>query len=443
MHYTVVPFDLLTFIKHVAQRTYNRKSIWSWACYDFANSAFTTLVVTFIYATYFTQAIADNETDGTSQWAWAVTITGIVVALLSPYLGALADRGGLRRRFLLFFTAVCVAGSSALYFPLEGQVLLALVVFTIANIAFEMGNVFYNAYLPDLAPREQIGRISGYGWGLGYLGGLCCLVIALFGLVQTETPLFGFGTETGQNIRATNLLVAVWYGVFALPLFIWVKDKRSGPLPSASTLVREANAQLVSTFREIRRRYRQVLRFLIARLVYNDGLITVFAFGGIYASTTFGFATEDVIIFGIALNVAAGLGAFVFGHIDDWLGGRTTIVLSLLGLFGFALLAVLTPSETWFWVAGLGAGTLAGPNQAASRSLLGRFVPEEKQNEFYGFFALSGKFTAFLGPALLGIVVQMTGSQRWGMATILVFFVVGLALLFRVDEAKGIAGAKS
>ncbi len=427
----------------VAQHTHKRRALWSWACYDFANSAFTTLVVTFIYATYFTQAIAENETDGTSQWAWAVTITGIVVALLSPYLGALADRGGLRRRFLLLFTVICVAGSVALFFPLEGQVLFALIVFTITNIAFEMGNVFYNAYLPDLASQEQIGRVSGYGWGLGYIGGLCCLVVALLGLVQTENPLFGFGTEAGENIRATNLLVAVWYGLFALPLFIWVKEKRSGTLPGAAQLVREANAQLVSTFREIRRRYRQVLRFLIARLVYNDGLITVFAFGGIYASTTFGFTTEDVIIFGIALNVAAGLGAFVFGHVDDWLGGRTTIALSLAGLFGFGLLAVLTPSETWFWVAGLGAGTLAGPNQAASRSLLGRFVPEEKQNEFYGFFALSGKFTAFLGPALLGIVVQVTDSPRWGMATILIFFAIGLVLLFRVDEAQGLAGAKT
>ncbi|MXZ04703.1 MAG: MFS transporter, partial [Rhodothermaceae bacterium] len=168
------------------------------------------------------------------------------------------------------------------------------------------------------------------------------------------------------------------------------------------------------------------------------GLITVFAFGGIYASTTIGFSTEKVIVFGITLNIAAGLGALAFGYLDDKLGGRTTIILSLVGLIGFGLIAVLARMEIWFWIAGLGAGLLAGPNQSASRSLLGRFTPEGKRNEFYGFFALSGKFTAFLGPLLLGLVVQATGSQRWGMATVIFFFAAGLILLLRVNEKDGI-----
>ncbi len=415
----------------------NRKTVWSWALYDFANSSFTTLVVTFIYATYFTLEIAENETDGTSQWSVAIAITAFVVAVLSPYLGALADRGGLRKKFLAISTIICVAGSVLLFFPQKGQIGFALAVFVITNIAFEMGNVFYNAYLPDIAPAKQIGRISGYGWGLGYIGGLLCLVAALFGFVQTDTPILGFGTDNGEHIRATNLLVAAWFALFSLPIFFWVKDRKHPRIPNARTLIRQANQQLSSTFLEIFQRYRQVLRFLVARLVYNDGLITVFAFGGIYASTTFGFSTEKVIVFGILLNVSAGLGAFAFGYIDDKLGGRTTIMLSLVGLIGFGLIAVLTRAEMLFWVAGLGAGLLAGPNQSASRSLLGRFTPEGKRNEFYGFFALSGKFTAFLGPLLLGLVVQATGSQRWGMATVILFFVAGLILLLRVNEKDG------
>ncbi len=421
----------------------NRKTIWSWALYDFANSSFTTLTVTFIYATYFTLGIAENETEGTRQWSTAIAITALVVAVLSPYLGALADRGGLRKRFLATSTIICVAGSVLLFFPQEGQVGFALAVFVITNIAFEMGNVFYNAYLPDIAPAEQIGRISGYGWGLGYIGGLLCLVAALFGFVQTDTPILGFGTDNGENIRATSLLVAAWFALFSLPIFFWVKNKNPQPLPKAKTLIRQANQQLVSTFLEISHRYRQVLRFLVARLVYNDGLITVFAFGGIYASTTFGFTTEKVIVFGIALNIAAGLGALAFGYIDDKLGGRTTIILSLVGLIGFALIAVLARMEIWFWVAGLGAGLLAGPNQSASRSLLGRFTPEGKRNEFYGFFALSGKFTAFLGPLLLGLVVQATSSQRLGMATVIFFFAAGLILLLRVNEKDGIHNVRA
>ena len=417
------------------------KAIWAWAFYDFANSAFTTLIVTFIYATYFTQAIAANETDGISQWALAVTITGLVVAILSPYLGALADQGGLRRRFLVLTTIICAAGSALLFFPTEGQVVFALVVFTISNIAFELAHVFYNAYLPDLAPPSKIGRVSGYGWGAGYMGGLLCLVIALFGFVQAETPVLGFSTEAGEHIRATNLLVAVWVAVFALPIFLCVPDTRAGLLPNLRTLMRDTNTQLLGTLRSITGQYRQVLRFLIARLIYNDGLITVFAFGGIYAATTFGFSTEEVIIFGIALNVTAGLGAFVFGHVDDWLGGRSTIILSLIGLLVFGAFAVTTTSVFWFWVVALSAGLLAGPNQAASRSLLGRFVPPNKLNEFYGFFAFSGKFTSFLGPAILGLVVHLTTSQRWGLATVLIFFAVGLMLLLRVDEQQGIADA--
>ena len=415
-----------------------RKTIWSWALYDFANSSFTTLTVTFIYATYFTLGIAENETEGTRQWSTAIAITAFVVAVLSPYLGALADRGGLRKHFLATSTIICVAGSILLFFPQEGQVRFALAVFVITNIAFEMGNVFYNAYLPDIAPAEQIGRISGYGWGLGYVGGLLCLVAALFGFVQTDTPILGFGTDNGENIRATNLLVAVWFALFSLPIFFLVKNKSHQPVPDVRTLIGQANQQLVSTFLDISRRFRQVLRFLVARLVYNDGLITVFAFGGIYASTTFGFSTEKVIVFGITLNIAAGLGALAFGYIDDKLGGRTTIILSLVGLIGFGLTAVLARMEILFWIAGLGAGLLAGPNQSASRSLLGRFTPEGKRNEFYGFFALSGKFTAFLGPLLLGLVVQATGSQRWGMATVIFFFAAGLILLLRVNEKDGI-----
>ena len=215
--------------------TYDRRAVSSWAFYDFANSSFTTLIVTFIYATYFTKGIAANENLGTEQWSIAVTITAVIVAVLSPYLGAIADRGGYRKRFLLATTVVGVLGSIVLFFPQQGQVLFALTVFIIANVAFELGMVFYNAYLPDIAPPQKIGRISGYGWGLGYLGGLLCLVVALFAFVQTETPLFGFSTENAENIRATNLLVAAWYALFALPIFIWVKDRPAPGLPKART----------------------------------------------------------------------------------------------------------------------------------------------------------------------------------------------------------------
>ncbi len=418
-----------------------RKTIISWALYDFANSSFPTIIGTFIYATYFTQSIAADPVTGLTQWSWAATVTGLVVAFIAPYVGALADHGHLRKRLLVACITCASLGAGALYFPLEGQVVLALSVFVIAQIAYEMGNMFYNAYLPDIASAERIGSVSGLGYFFGYTGGILCLAIALFGLVQTEAPLFGFSTEAGENVRAANLLVAGWFALFSLPIILFVRSGDQTPSTSTRHLFRDATGELRTSLVEIRQRYRQVFRFLLARLLYNDGLVTIFAFGGIYAAGTFGFSTAEVIVFGIALNLAAGVGALLFGFVDDRLGGKTTIYVTLIGLCCCVLLGVLAPNATWLWVAGLGTGLLVGPNQAASRSLMGRFVPEGKKNEYFGFFAFSGKATAFLGPLLMGQFTLLMGTQRAGIATILLFFVAGLLLLLRVDEKEGIAAA--
>jgi UMF1 family MFS transporter len=417
-----------------------RTVIASWALYDFANSAFTTLVVTFIYATYFTRGIVGDQTLGTAYWSRGVTLTAIAVALLSPILGAIADRGGLRKRLLAFSTILCIAGTIGLYFAKPGQIVQALTWFVVANIAFEMAGVFYNAFLPDIAPPDKIGRVSGYGWSLGYVGGLLCMVLALVGFVQPEVPWFGLSTENGQNIRATNLLVAAWFALFSVPIFLFVKEDRSAASPAGTPILGPAFRQIANTFKEIRD-YRQVVHLLVARVFYNDGLVTIFAFGAIYAQGTFGFTTTEILLFGIVLNVTAGIGAFALGFLDDILGGKRTIQISLIGLFAAGVLAVLAPSKALFWVAGILVGIFSGPNQAASRSLLGRFVPPDKENEFFGFFAFSGKATAFMGPFLLGVLTTAFGTQRAGIAVVLAFFVIGGILLTKVDEAEGIVMA--
>lgn len=413
----------------------NKRAIWSWSLYDFANSAFTTLVVTFVYATYFTQGIAEDPIRGTALWSRGVTITALVVAFLSPVLGAIADRGGYRKLFVLTSTLVCVVATAALYRVLPGEVLTALVLVVIANIAYELATVFYNAFLPDLAPRGRIGTLSGLAWGLGYFGGLFALAVALFTLVQPEQPWFGFSTENGENIRATNLVVAGWFLLFSLPLFLWVPEDRSRASVSGR-VVREAFAQLRHTFAEVRK-YRHTVRFLLARLLYNDGLVTVFAFGGIYAAGTFGFTFEEVLLFGIVINVGAGLGAAGMGLLDDRIGGKRTVVLSLVGLIGATLLAIFATSVTWFWVAGILIGLFVGPNQSASRSLMGRFVPHKLENEFFGFFAFSGKLTAFIGPFFLGVLTDLSGSQRVGVSVVVALFVLGLLILLPLDERAG------
>ena len=417
-----------------SQRGSNR-AVWSWAFYDFANSPFTTLVVTFVYATYFTQAIAPDPITGTALWSRAVAITALIVAISSPVLGALADRGGYRKLFVGSAVLVCAIATAALYRVLPGQVALALALFIAANIAYEFGEVFYNAFLPDIAAPERVGSVSGLGWGLGYIGGLLALAVALLTLVQPEEPWFGFSKEAGENVRATNLLVAVWFVVFSLPLLLGVREDKSRVSPGGRVL-EDTVVQLKRTFTEIRK-HRQTVRFLVARLFYNDGLVTVFAFGGIYAAETFGFALEQVLLFGIVINLAAGFGAMAMGHLDDRIGGKRTIVVSLVGLFGATLLATLATSAAALWAAGILIGIFAGPNQSASRSLMARFVPHDVENEFFGFFAFSGKLTAFIGPALLGVLTTWSGSQRVGVSVVLVLFAIGLAVLLSVDEREG------
>lgn len=408
--------------------------------YDFANSSFTTLVVTFIYAAYFTQGIAEDATSGTFYWSLGVGISALIVALFSPYAGAIADQGGFRKRFLLWSTILGVGATILLFFPQPGQVYFALFVFVVANFAFEIGLVFYNAFLPEIAPPDKIGRVSGFAWGLGYLGGLLCLVIALVTLVLPETPMFGLDKESGEYIRATNLLVAAWYALFSIPIFILVKEKKKDKLEVSRELFNRATRQFVNTFHEIRT-FRQIFRLLVARIFYNDGLVTIIAFGAIYAVGTFGFSTQDTLIFGIVLNVSAGLGALGFGYLDDKLGGKSTIQITNYGLVLASALAVFAQSATWFWVAGVFVGLLMGPNQSASRSLMGRFIPKDKENEFYGFFAFSGKATSFIGPILLGQFTRIFDSQRAGVSVVVLLFAIGIVILHGVNEKEGIAAA--
>ena len=436
----------------------NSGQVLAWSMYDFANQPFTNLVLTFIYGTFFTTVIASNEIVGTQQWSHAISITAIVVALLSPFMGALADKGGYRKMFMFFFTWLTIIATTLLYFVLPGQVINALFWFVLANIGFEMGSVFCNAYLPDISHSKNIGRISGYGWSLGYVGGLLSLALAMFFLVQTDTPIFGFlKGEAGayQNIRATNLLVAVWFAVFSIPTFLFVKDKK----PDTKAFLKNAKHTLKgfrSTANELRN-YPQIIRFLLARLVYNDGLVTVFAFGGIYAAGSLDFTFDEIMVLGIVLNITAGLGAFLMGYLDDKVGGKKTLKVTLLGLMLAIALAVFAPeirpflqyvfggssvpdwvsAKNIFWIAAVLIGAFSGPNQASSRSLMGRFTPEEKKNEFFGFFAFSGKATAFVGPFLLGSLTVAFESQRAGISIVFFFFLFGYFLLGRVDEEKG------
>lgn len=412
------------------------RALFSWCLFDWANSAFPTVVTTFIFAAYFTKAVAADEITGTSQWGYTISIAALVVAVIGPVLGAIADKGGRRKPWIAVFTLLCVVASALLWLtrPDPADVPWALVFVGLATIGFEMGMVFYNAMLPDLAPKRMIGRISGWGWGLGYGGGLVCLVVALFAFVQAEAPVFGLDKEALEDVRITPVLAAAWFGVFSLPLFFATPDKAASGL-DISAAVRQGIAELIATLRRIRE-FADIARYLLARMIYTDGLNTLFAFGGIYAAGTFGMETAEVIQFGIAINLTAGLGAASFAWVDDWIGPKRTILISLAALIVLGAVLLVIESKTLFWVFGLSLGLFVGPAQAASRSLMAHLAPAELRTEMFGLYAFSGKATAFLGPALFALGTDIFHSQRAGMATIVVFFVVGIILLWRVPDVR-------
>lgn len=407
-------------------------AILAWCVFDWANSAFPTVINTFVFATYFTTAVASDPIAGTASWGYANTLAGMAIALLSPPLGAIADRGGGAKPMLALFVPLTGLFAASLWFvePDPSWVLPGLALYVAGTICFEIGTVFYNALLPRVAPPERMGRISGWGWGLGYVGGLACLVLCLLALIQPDPALFGLDRAALEHVRATSVVVGVWTVLFALPLFVLVPAEGGAREPWGQAM-RNGVAAIVRLLPDLRRRP-DIARFLVARLFYTDGLNTLFAFGAIYAAGTFGMETSEIILLGIALNVTAGAGAAGFAFLDDRLGPKKVVLTALagLGLVGAALL--VAPDKTAFWILAVPLGIFFGPAQAASRTLMARLAPPAQQAEFFGLFALSGRITSFMGPAVLATATAWSGSQRIGMGTILFFLALGGAILATV-----------
>ncbi len=386
-----------------------------------------------MFSAYFTQSVAEDTIVGTALWGHTLSLAALIVAFSSPVLGAVADKTGSRKPWLGGFTAVSVLAAAMLWFiePSPSYALPALILVGVGVIAFDFATVFYNALLPALAPPDKVGRVSGWGWAAGYAGGLTCLVVALIGLVQSQAPWLGLDADRAEPVRATMLLVAVWFGIFSAPIFLFTPDSGRARHPIGMA-IRYGIRELLETFRNVRR-HRNIVKFLGARMLYIDGLNTLFSFAGIYAAGTFGMTVSEIIRFGIALNVTAGLGAAGFAWIDDWIGPKKTILISLVSLIVFGGGLLLVESKELFWLLGLAIGIFVGPIQAASRSFMARLAPKDRETEMFGLFAFSGKATAFLGPLLVSTVTLQFGSQRLGMTTILCLFLAGLVVLLFVD----------
>lgn len=417
-----------------------KKSIFAWCLYDWANSAFSTVIITFVFSVFFTRGMIGDETHGSAMWSYAIAISGVFIAILGPLFGAVADHSGARKRWIFWLSMMCIVPSAMLWYA-QPVASAANIAFTlgcviIANIGYELSQVFYNATLTHIAPRHLIGRISGWGWGIGYLGGLVALAIALYGLVGIGEmePLFGVTGQDSANIRATGPLTAVWFLVFMIPLLIWTHDIERAPMK-----IREAmklgGRQLIQSLKEVRH-HKNLAQFLVASAIYRDGLNTLFTVGGIYAAGVYGMDFVEILQFAIGLNVAAGAGAFLFAGLDDKIGSKPTVLISLIGLIVTGAIVLFTEDKQTFMMLAMGLGIFMGPVQAASRTMAGRLAPHGMITQTYGLYAFTGKSVSFIGPLAYGAATHFYGMQQAGMFTIILFWVIGLGLLGMVQERR-------
>ena len=437
-----------------------RRGIWGWMLFDWAAQPFFTVVTTFIFGPYFVSRMASDPAAGQAAWGYGIAAAGFVIAVLSPVLGSIADQTGPRKPWIGVFAAIKIVSLCLLWFAEPGSSLFWVVAaFSLASVAAEFSTVFNNSMMPRLVSKADIGRISNIAWGLGYLGGMIVLIfVVAFMAASPETgktiigvaPVFGLDPKLGEDARATGPLAAIWYFIFILPMFFFTPDGKKG-IPIAAA-VREGLAELKSTVGEVRQRS-GILRFLIARMIYQDGVAALLALGGVFAAGMFGWSITEIGVFGIILNIAAIFGCLVASSLDTRLGSKHVVMVSLVMLTvatlgvvstgpGYTLFGALqlpgpdfgrmfgTPAEKAYIVFGLLIGLAFGPVQASSRSYLARSVTPAEAGRYFGLYALAGRATSFLAPFMVATATALSGSPRFGMAMILLFLVGGMAVLW-------------
>jgi UMF1 family MFS transporter len=407
-----------------------RREIVGWAMFDFANSAYTTIIVTVAFSIYFTKLVVPGER-ADFLWGLAVLLSNLIVVLGAPIIGAIADDSG-RKKWLLGATWIgCVVSTSALWLVLPGAVGLALVLFVLSNVAYAYGESLAGAFLPEISTPATIGRISGFGWGLGYMGGLGSLFLVL--------PLVkpGFTLENLANLRLAWVVTGLFFLVGGLPTFLWLRERAPrGPLRSLSGYTREGFHRLAGTLRSLAH-FRQLARFLAVFTLFSAGLGAIIAFAAIYAERTVGFDGGEIIGLFLVLQISAGGGAVLFGWLQDRIGAKRTIQIALVLWLAVTAGAWATQTKTAFWAVALASGLGIGSLQSASRALVGLFSPRSKSGELFGFWGLASRVAYMIGPATFGAVSSWTGSQRTAVAVNGLFFLAGLLGMTGIDEKAG------
>jgi MFS transporter, UMF1 family len=420
-----------------------RSQVFSWALWDWGSASFNAVITTFVFTVYLTSTDAFGGTDFVSaQLGWWIGGAGLVIALLAPITGQRSDGSGRRKLWLAVNTYIVVLLSALMFFvePKPGLLVLGLFLIAAGTVFFEFAAVNYNAMLHQVSTPKTIGRISGFGWAMGYFGGIVLLLILYFGFIHPEVGLFGVTGADGLSVRVSMLIAAAWFGLSALPLLFKVPEFRAPTTKRERIGFLRSYAILGRDIAKLWRESRPTLGFLVASAVFRDGLTGVFTFGGILAAGTFGFSGGDVIVFAIAANVVAGLSTLLVGSLDDRIGPKPVMVTALVGtiLAALAVFAFHEGGTVVFWTFGLIMCLFVGPAQSASRSFLSRIVPAERQGEMFGLYATTGKAATFLAPTAFALFVTLFGAQVWGVLGIALILLVGLILLLPVKARQSV-----
>ena len=414
----------------------NRLRIFNWALWDWGSASFNAVIITFVFAPYLTKSVAATEEAGSSALGWSMAAAGFVIAFIAPAAGTRADAGGRHRLWLGVHTGIVVLTMFGLFFVRDSPdyLWLGLLLLAVGSVFFEFAEVSYNGIMVRITTPDNVGKVSGFGWGMGYVGGLVLLVILLVLVIQPQVGFLGASDEEGLRFRIVAVLSAVWFAIFTIPvLFSAPGAKVKGT--SGGHPIRAFIADYAALVRRLIRMWsteHQTLRFFIASAVFRDGLAAIFSFAGVLAAGSYGFSASEIIILGVAANVAAGAGAMIAGWFDDRLGPKPVIIAGLSVIILGGLPILFSAEAAVFWVCALILSFCVGPVQASSRSFLARITPPESAGENFGLYATTGRAVSFLGPAMFALAIQIFGFQRAGTLGILIVLAVGLALIIPV-----------
>ncbi len=418
----------------------HRKIVNAWCMYDWANSAFATTVMAALLPPYFSNVAASGlaKNVATSVWGYSISISMLIVALMGPVLGAIADHTGSKKRFMRTFLVIAVVFTGLLFFIREGDWIGAIVFYVLASIGFAGANIFYDSLLPHVAHPDEIDQVSTKGYALGYLGGGLLLLINLAWYMKPE--LFGFA-DGNAAVRASFLSVAVWWVIFSVPIFRRVPEPPASPSKEGGSTIAVGLRRLRHTFHEIRR-YKELLKFLVAFWLYADGISTIMKMATIYGAEI-GIGVADLAGALLLTQVIGVPMTFVFGWLPKRIGTKQSIFITL-GVYTLVSIGGYFMSQPWhFWVLAAVVGTVQGGSQGLSRSLFAAMAPKARSAEFFGFYDISSKFAGIIGPLLFAVVSMLMGTSRWGIVSLIVFFIGGAWLLKAVDEKEGIAVAQA